>query len=153
MKQCLFRDWQGLSFVLFAALSVAAAASPGPGWLPLAGPTPLRFSPAPRPRDNRFVLPVPVPAPEPAPVVSQANKAPPASSAPEPPASIPRAGNGMAQPPVESSPPDAVVSPQMLLKYFTKSTNSAVPVAAPLDFTPPKAAGAPPSRATYETGP
>jgi hypothetical protein len=151
MKQCLFRDWQGLSIVLFAAVSVVATASSGPGWLPLVGPTPLRFSPAPRPCTNQFVFPVPVPAPEPAPVVSQADKAPPASSAPELPAAILRANNGVAQPPVESSPPDAVVSPQMLLKYFTPSTNSTA--AAPLDFTPPKAAGAPPSRATYETGP
>jgi hypothetical protein len=46
-----------------------------------------------------------------------------------------------------------VVSPQMLLKYFTKSTNSAASAAVPLGFTPPKAAGVPPSRATYETGP
>jgi hypothetical protein len=46
-----------------------------------------------------------------------------------------------------------VVSPQMLLKYFTKSTNSTASAATPLDFTPPKAAGTPPSRATYETGP
>jgi hypothetical protein len=153
MKQCLFRDWQGLPFVLFAVLSVAAAASPGPGWLPLVGPAPLRFSPAPRPCAKRFVLPDPVPAPEPAPVVSQVHKAPPMSSAPEPPASILRTNNGMAQPPVESSPPDAVVSPQMLLKYFTKSTNSTAPAAAPLDFTPPKAAETPPGRATYETGP
>jgi hypothetical protein len=153
MKQCLFRDWQGLSFALFAALSLAAAASSGPGWLPRVGPTPLRFSPAPRPCAKQFVLPVPVPAPEPAPVVSKADKAPPASSAPEPPAVILQAGNSMAQPPVESSPPEAVVSPQMLLKYFTKSTNGAASTAAPLDFTPSKAAGAPPSRATYETGP
>ena len=118
MKQCLFRHWQGLSFVLIAALSVADAASPGPGWLPLVGPAPLRFSPAPRIFTNRVVLPVPVPAPQPAPVVFQAQKAPPsrpllpAPSAPEPPAGI------LAQPPAESSPPEAVVSPQMLLKYF-----------------------------------
>src|SRR5271157_5705040 len=140
MKQCLLRHWQGLSFVLIAALSVADAASPGPGWLPLVGPAPLRFSPALRPFTNRVVLPVPVPAPEPAPVAFQAQKAPPsrslppASSAPQPPAVIP------AQPPVESSPPDAVVAPQLFLKYFTKSTNSAAPVSAPLDFNPPKAA-------------
>jgi hypothetical protein len=153
MKQCLFRNWQGLSFVLIAALSVAAAASPDPGWLPRVGPVPLRFSPALRPRANQFVLPAPAPAPEPAPIVSQAEKAPPASSAPKPPAVIPRADNGMAQPPVESAPPDAVVSPQMFLKYFTKSTNSPAPAVTPLDFTPPKAAGPPPGRATDSTGP
>jgi hypothetical protein len=72
---------------------------------------------------------------------------------PEQPARILQAGNGTAQPPVESSPPEPVVSPQMLLKYFTKSTNSMAPAASPIDFNPPKSVEAPPSRATYETSP
>ncbi len=141
------------------ALGLAAAASPGPGYLPVAGPAPLRFFAAHWPCTNRFVLTVPAPAPEPASVVSQAAKsAPPrpltpASTALGPPAVIPQADGGKAPAPVESIPPDGVVSPQMFLKYFTKPANSAAAAAGPLDFTPPKIAPPNSSSATYSTGP
>jgi hypothetical protein len=44
-------------------------------------------------------------------------------------------------------PPDAIVSPQMLIKYFTLSTNgTGMSAAAPVGFTPPTVAvpGTPP---------
>jgi hypothetical protein len=59
----------------------------------------------------------------------------------------------MAQPPVETSPPDPVVSPRLFLKYFTKSTNSPASGGAPQDFSPPKTAGPPPDGAADSTGP
>jgi hypothetical protein len=150
-RECLFRDWQGLCFVCYAALSMAAAASSGPGWLPTVGPTPLRFAPALRPRPNRLALPVVATVPEPAPVVSQAPKPPPAPVVLAPLVMSPRSDTKPAPPPVESGQPDPVVSPQMLLKYFTNPANNAAP--APPDAAPPRAAEAPPSRATYETSP
>jgi hypothetical protein len=43
-----------------------------------------------------------------------------------------------------------VVSPQMLLKYFNKSTNgNTTGVIAPIQFSPPQSIGAPSSTATY----
>jgi hypothetical protein len=146
MKQCLFRDWQGLSFVIFALLGAVAVASSGPAWLPAIGPAPLRFSPVPRPFICRIVLPVSVPVPEPAPVVLPVgNPAPVPRAAPS--VVIPQAANTVAPPPVETPAPEPVVSPQMFLKYFTKSTNDAPSVAAP------QATESYPSRASYEIGP
>jgi hypothetical protein len=52
------------------------------------------------------------------------------------------------------SNPDEVVSPQMLLRYFNKSTNGAsASVIAPMEFTPPPAAPAPSSKASFSTSP
>jgi hypothetical protein len=48
---------------------------------------------------------------------------------------------------------DAVVSPQMLLKYFDKSTNGGGSVLAPVEFLPPKAVAPNQSSATFSTGP
>ncbi len=49
--------------------------------------------------------------------------------------------------------PDGVVSPQMLLKFFNKSTNGpSTTVIAPMDFRPPNPTPLP-SKATYSTGP
>ena len=140
-----------------ASLAVAAAASPGRGYLPLAGPVALRFAPAPRIHTNRFVLAAPVPAPVPAPIAVQIEKAKAAPSlaqpAPEASAALQRADSLIAQPLLEPSSPDGGVSPQMFLKYFNKSTNSPASVVAPLEFTPPKSLGQAPSRAGYSTGP
>ncbi len=58
--------------------------------------------------------------------------------------------------PAEPSPTGEVVSPQMLLKYFTKSTNGTGAGAIgpmPMNFTPPPPAQAPSSKASYSTSP
>lgn len=155
MKECLFQNWQRLSFV-FMAVSLMAAASPGVGYLPRIGPAPLRFIASHWPCTNRFVLPVPVPAAEPAPAVSQTDKVPPspAASAPKsPPGVVPRTDSAPPQARAESSAPESVIPAQMFLKYFDKSTNNSAVPAAPLDFTPPKAAEPTGSKATYSIGP
>ena len=55
---------------------------------------------------------------------------------------------------VEPDRPEEVVSPQMLIKYFNKSTNGVTSsVILPADFTPPKPAEPPSSKATYSIGP
>ena len=69
------------------------------------------------------------------------------------PRELPKAATQVTPPPVETAPPEVVISPQMLLKYFAKPTNSVASGDAPLEFTPPKPVEGPPSRATYETGP
>ncbi|MGD0816558.1 MAG: hypothetical protein ABSA83_23450 [Verrucomicrobiota bacterium] len=150
MSECLFRNWLGLSFVLFAALSGATGASTCPGWLPTVGPAPLRFSAALRPRATP-VLP-PIVGLAPTPLAPKAEKAPPTGVVLATPAQIPKAAPQVA-PLVESGPPEVVVSPQMLLKYFSKPTNGVAPAEAPPEPTPPKATEEPPSRAIYETGP
>lgn len=74
--------------------------------------------------------------------------------APAPPAPVhePASTNDQANVIVEQPQPDGVVSPQMLLKYFNKSTNgNAAGVNAPLDFTPPRLAEPPSSKAEYST--
>jgi len=68
--------------------------------------------------------------------------------------------------PAPPTPPDVVVSPQMLLKYFAASTNAStnaatnatsLRVVAPLGFTPPVATAAaippPAGKATHSTSP
>jgi hypothetical protein len=58
--------------------------------------------------------------------------------------------------PAEPSPPGEVISPQMLLKYFAKSTNGAgarVVGPMPMNFTPPPPVQPPASKATYSTSP
>jgi hypothetical protein len=154
MKHCLFWNWQSLLFVLIGSLIATVAGSPGPGYLALVGPAAFRFAPVARPCTNRFVLPAPVPVPVPAPVPLQIEKAPtPPLPAPAPAVTNQGAASDATQPPVGSAPADGVVSPQMLLRFFNKSTNNPASVIAPLDFTPPKAAVAAPSSATYSTGP
>ena len=151
MKQRLFWNWRYLSLVLFASLGVAVAASSGAGYLRRVGPAPLRFSPVlPPPRACRFVLPAPVPVAEPSPIAAQIEKA--QASAPKPSAIVSQATSGAAQPPMEPVPPDVVISPQMLLRYFNPSTNSAA-VGAPMNFNPPKAARPSPGPAAFLPSP
>jgi hypothetical protein len=150
MKESLFRNRHGLSFVLFAALSAATGASTCPGWLPTVGPGSLRFSAAPGPRALGVAPPVVGNAH--AAVVPKSENAPPTRGVLPTPAQMPKAGTQVT-PPVESGPPEVEISPQMLLKYFAKPTNGVAPAQAPPEPTPPKAAEEPPSRAIYETGP
>lgn len=159
-KQPSFRNRGGLLFAVIIFLNAVAAASSGPGYLPVVGPPPLRFARRIQSPTNHFVPPVPEPAaavaPPPAPEKLAVLPAP----APHPtdaalsPTNAQPATAAPAQLPIESPPPDgAVVSPQMLMRFFNKSTNGQTSVVAPMEFNPPRPAGPPPSTATYSTGP
>jgi hypothetical protein len=153
-KRRLVRDRRPFAIVLAGVLAVAGFAAASPGYLPCVGPASLRFSPVPPPVTNQIV-----PAtPEVVPVPTVASPVPfgpmpellPAPPPPEPPAITNQVSSGIP----ETTRPEEVVSPQMLLKYFNKSTNgTSSSVFTPLDFTPPKSPEPPPSKATYSTGP
>jgi hypothetical protein len=152
-KRCLVRDWRPFAIVLAGALAVAGFAAASPGYLPCVGPAPLRFRPPP-PVINQIVLAAP--EVEPVPTVASPvpfgpmPELPPAPPPTEPPAIINHVSSGIP----DTTRPEEVVSPQMLLKYFNKSTNgTSSSVITPLDFTPPKSPEPPPSKATYSTGP
>jgi hypothetical protein len=58
------------------------------------------------------------------------------------------------QVPVEASQPEPSVSPEMLLRYFTRQTNgTGMSVIAPIGFNPPAATTPPSSTATFTVGP
>jgi len=147
-----------------ALLGLAFAVSASPGYLPAVGPAPLRFRPAAPPAANLVIMPLPPPDPPPSAPPSAASIPPPAAAAQAKtnapaagPASAPvllTATNNPAAP--EAAPPgsDPKISPQMLLKYFTPSTNGVSGgTIAPLDFAPPPAAKPPSSTATFSTQP
>ena len=57
-------------------------------------------------------------------------------------------------PAAAASAPEPMVSPQMLLKYFNRTTNGiSSAVTAPMEFAPPTPARPPSSTATYSTNP
>jgi hypothetical protein len=141
----------------------APASSDATGYLACVGPAPLRFCSLPRIFTNIFVLPPPSPS-----VAAPTNEPPPVAPNPEtsrhvpvPSASAPildpQAGTNQTAnvnlP--DLTVPGSVVSPQMFLKYFSKSTNGSAnsTIISPLDFTPPRAAPAPSSKATYSITP
>ncbi|HEX3797621.1 MAG TPA: hypothetical protein VH413_02875 [Verrucomicrobiae bacterium] len=145
--------------MLAAALNLTAVAAEGPGYLRTVGPVGLRFFPMPVPMTNQIVLPPPPPPIEPV-VVPKADTN--AVVVPPPVEHEAITNEASSLPPALPEPQrsDDVVSPQVFLKYFNKSTNgvsgtngSSATVAAPLDFTPPKAAEPAPSKAAYSTGP
>jgi hypothetical protein len=130
---------------------LTALASTGPGYLASAGPAPLRFfsppPPAPASADaatstnhvqtagptqpEAMPQPIATPAPAVEPVPAQTPPATDMNAATEPPE------------------PADVISPQMLLKYFNKSTNgTATGIIAPIDLSAPPAQP-PSSKATY----
>ncbi|GEM_PF-1775612 len=145
-------------FYCAVAISTVAVASiwAAPGYLPSVGPAPLRFrAPAPPPSTNAVALPMPAnPVPDPAPLATNSAKLPdvPASSS----APVPVVMAATNQPAAigGSSVDEPIVSPQMLLKYFAKSTNGVTTgVIAPIGFTPPRATELPSSKASYSTTP
>ncbi len=76
-----------------------------------------------------------------------------ATAAPAPQAAAAVVPTTEAQPAAQPTP-DSAVSPQMILKYFSQSTNgTATSVYAPVGFTPPHAETPPSSTATYTVGP
>jgi hypothetical protein len=129
-------------------------ALPQPGYLPQAGPEPLRF---------KVIVPLPTAPPSPPPVQ-------PAISLPSPPIQ-PEAKESSNVPPIKSltngpaiefnarepvkepvpTTPDTVLSPQMLIKYFAAPTNApsgnipapGTPLVSPVGFTPPLTAPTP----------
>jgi hypothetical protein len=154
-KRGRFSSRRLIFLVLIGSLSLAALAAASPGYLPCIGPASLRFRPVPAPVTNQFVLPAPEPLPEPAAIAPKPEiPTPPAPViVPPEPAAV---TNQVSSAPAGSPPPDEVVSPQMLLRYFSKSTNgTSSGIIAPMDFTPPKAVdpASSSSKATYSTGP
>jgi hypothetical protein len=120
-------------------------------YLPAVGPSPLRFRPAFKPNTNNVASPSPVLAQPVIPLLTEkAGK----TFVPIPPTPVPDSGPTTDQTDANAEPPrsDGVISPQMLLKYFNKSTNgNAAGITAPLDFTPPRAVEPPSSKAEYST--
>jgi len=144
--------------VLIVSLSAgsAKAGSPQPGYLPRVGPTPLRFFTAPQPGTKPLVLEpkaetltnsIPMLTEEIEPMAEPPQLIEEPMVSPEPPKT------SQVDPAPESPVPEPV-SAQMLLKYFRKSAVGNVKgVVVPMDFTPPRAASAPSSKATYSTTP
>lgn len=150
-----FADPRRLFVICLALFAMSAFAHPEPnGYLASIGPSGLRFCSVPRPFTNIFVLPVIKPATNEPPTV--ATNSEPSHVVPTASATVPDAGTNQTQNVnvVDPGVPTNVVSPQMFLKYFSKSTNGAAnaTIITPLDFTPPRASPAP-SSATYSTGP
>ena len=120
------------------------------GYLPQVGPASLRYRPLPQPAarqiSQRILFECPAAAPLPPPSVTL-----PVPTAPAAPATVPvpvtnppaveydaRDFGGAA---MRMPRPDLMISPQMLIKYFTPSTNgSGTGAGAPVGFTPPTAA-------------
>ncbi len=147
-----------------ALLGLAFAVSASPGYLPAVGPAPLRFLPAAQPAANLVKMPLPPPDPPPSAPPSTA-VLPPAAAGTQAKTNAPAAGplpatvlltatNTPAAPEAAPSGADPRISPQMLLKYFTPSTNGvAGGIFAPLDFAPPAAAKPASSTGTYSNQP
>lgn len=136
------------------------------GYLPLVGPTPLRFEPPPSAQSQparrlpslaQLVHPAPPPAaavtnaPEPAPTET-------GPGLPEPPATglpRPQLNLGPELPPLTSrnqSAPDMGLNPQVILGYLVPlTTNAPAGQFQPPIFVPPQAPEPPSSRATYES--
>lgn len=154
------RHWVAVGAVLAGFAAGVAAA---PGYLPVVGPVPLRFRPAIQPETNMVRIPLPPPnLPPPAPEIppappaatnTVAQKTPPAASPPAAPAPATVSSN-QANAEGTFSPAEPLISPQMLMRYFNKSTNGASGgIMAPVNFAPPAAVSPPSSTATYSTDP
>ena len=154
------RHWAGAGTV-FAGLVVGIQAAPG--YLPVVGPPPLRFRSPPQPATNLVHLalpppdlPVSEPATPPGGAYNQTKTTTPGgtNAAPTTAPLVSGATNNPAGPdstPLTSQP---LISPQMLLKFFNRSTNApGNEVVAPMNFAPPTPAKPPSSTATYSTDP
>jgi len=147
-----------------AVMGLALGVSASPGYLPVVGPAPLRFRPAAQSVTNLVRMPLPPPDPPPA-TPPPTPLTPPAAAVTEaktaPPAAAPSSAPVILAPTNSPAGPDAtpfgsepMISPQMLLKYFNRSTNGTVSgVIAPVDFAPPAVARPVSSTATYSTNP
>ncbi len=141
---------------LTVCLSIAVCAlADDSGYLRVVGPAPLRFRAKPAPL---VTPPAPVetsPAPVvPAVVTPDFSVVPNLLSIPTAPAPViteaPTATTSDTNAVIEPARSEEVVSPQMLLKYFNKSTNGTTTgIIAPIQFSPAQPASAPSSTATY----
>jgi hypothetical protein len=141
-------------FLPAACLLGAATLWADTGYLPLAGPVPLRFRVLPPPVVEPASPPVP-PAPIELPVPPKPveSKEPMVIPPIQPVTNGPPLEFNAREPAIGSAPvmaPDAAVSPQMLIKFFTGSpgavTNSSnEKVMAPVGFTPPVTTPNPPA--------
>ena len=143
------QSWGYRYFTLLAGVlaGVLVAGKAQTAYLPTVGPAPLRFR-----ADYKPVVHIKLPPPTP---TGQSGASAPTPTAPlvvGVPVPATQTNQTVVQPPavVESPRPDGVVSPQMLLKYFSRSTNAA-DANAPLNFTPPPQPEPPSSRAEYST--
>lgn len=155
MKFGRLRHW-AMAGAVISGLAMRVLAIPG--YLPAVGPANLRFLPEARPATNlaAIALPPPVEEPDSQPPPAEVAASPPAPSAP--PAAPPPETNSPVSlsplPPAAAPMTDPMISPQMLLKYFNRSTNGAAGgVIAPMEFAPPSSAKPPSSTATYSTSP
>jgi hypothetical protein len=148
-------------FSVLPVLTLAVASvfgSTDPGYLPLVGPAALRFRAAIATTTNVAILVQPETT-EAESALIRPETLDPLNAATNEAAVVvekPALVNPLQPIPMEASPPGEVISPQMLLKYFTKSTNAAgtrVLGPMPMNFTPPPPSQAPPSKATYSTSP
>ncbi len=135
----------------FGCLGRFNAAAADPVYLSTVGPAPFRFQPLPRPVTARPIVTPPATAPQ---TTAKANPSAISTNAPPPPAISNSVSPTAALAPTNeidlpaSLPSDEVVSPQMLLKYFNRSTNgTGTGIIAPLQLPgqPPPL----PSKATY----
>jgi hypothetical protein len=121
-----------------------------PGYLAVLGPAPLRFLPAAR-QVSHTSAPTATNTPPTAVQPLGGSPAMPGAGNPPtvPPPQIPAETNEVSTPtpPLE---PEAVISPQMLIKYFNRSTNGApTEIIAPMNLGTPHPSEPPSSKATY----
>lgn len=142
------------------AVLLGAQAQAGLGYLPVAGPAPLRFSapqPAPAalpafPAEDKKAEGTPVPSPvlssRSAPVPDLPSTLPPPEAASNPP-------QGVSSLPVPEPPVLPMIPPEVLVQVFTEAagTNRAMAVTVPVPFQPALAVPPPSSRATYSLKP
>lgn len=127
-------------------LGTGLGAGAAPVYLSTVGPAPFRFQAPPRP-PTRPTPPAPaLVGPESAPVSTATNTPPPAVTNTAPPPAADTNALNVVNPPKS----DEVVSPQMLLKYFNRSTNGiGSEVITPLTVPLPSQSAPPASKATY----
>lgn len=155
----------GFAVTLAARLSVSA----GWGYLPVAGPAPLRFQAPPRPKASLKPLP-PLEIAEPAGAPSEPEPAGGAggnartgstgaaantTSPPTPGTQADSAASATGAGADTAGSPDGLLTPQMLVKYFLSGPTNAPAnsVFIPLGFRPPQPGAPPSSQATYSKSP
>lgn len=150
-KRSIFGYRRHFPLIVTACMGILISSWADTVYLPAVGPSPLRFRPAFKPNTNRVVLPSPAPAKSTLPLPAEKAEKTPAPT-PAIPLHDPVPTTEQADAVVEPPPSDGEISPQMLLKYFNRSTNgNAAAVSAPLDFTPPRPVEAASSKAEYST--
>ena len=146
-----------VSTALFAGLGTVVLASPG--YLPVVGPVLLRYRTPASPTVALVRMPLPPadvpPVEEPAPEPVAAKPAPAAAPAPAPAPMVLQATTPPSPAePVAAATGEQMVSPQMLVRFFNRSTNGGgAGIIAPMDFTPPAPTSPQSSTATYSSGP